>query len=242
MASSNLRHLYFVLGREARLICYCFFAWFLLSEAQAQPLRGTHINLRNYDEQRLHYGFSLAVNFTRFHFQASPSYAASDTLIQALVSPGFALGLLAAYRLNRFWELRLAPTASFNERVLRFKDLGSNGRSDQLVEATYVDLPLLFRYNSLRRDNARMFMLLGLSASFTLSRKAPEDNLLRIRPFDLAIEFGFGLEKFFPMFKFAPELRFAQGLINVLEQDNNPYSGQLRSLYNQRVSLYLFFE
>lgn len=237
MVSFNFRNQLYLFGCQALLMLLL-----ACSMSFAQHLRGNDINLRNYDEQKLHYGFVLGLNFSRFHFQPQGRYATSDTIVQAKISPGFALGLLGTLHLNSWWEMRLAPTASFNERVLEYTSLSSGNKVNKLVEATYIDLPLLFRFKSSRRGNARMFMLIGASASFALSRKVEEQDLVRVKPFDVAIEFGFGMEKFFPMFKFAPELRFSQGIMNVLEQDGNAYSGQLKALYNQRVSLYFFFE
>jgi hypothetical protein len=237
MVSFNIRNQLYLLGCQAALIVLLAYA-----PAHAQHLRGNDINLRNYDEQKLHYGFVLGLNFSRFHFQTQDRYAASDTVVQTKISPGFSLGLLGVLHLNPWWEMRLAPMASFNERTLEYTSLSDGNTVDKLVEATYIDVPLLFRFKSSRRGNARMFMLIGAGASFALAKKVEEEDLVRVKPFDVAIEFGFGMEKFFPMFKFAPELRFSQGIMNVLEQDGNAYSGQLKALYNQRVSLYFFFE
>jgi Outer membrane protein beta-barrel domain len=224
---------------KKQIIFYFIFLGFL-SAGYAQRRVSADMNLPDYDKQKIHYGFSMGLNFTRYQVKtiASPAF-----LIQPTISTGFSLGLLGTYQFNDFFAVRLAPSALFSQRILQYTDLNTKKQEEKVVEATYAELPILFKIKSDRRKNARMYMLVGAKYTFSLATKAQqEQNIVRAAGSDFAIEYGFGFERFYKMFKFAPEIRFSHGLNNVLIKDNNNYSGSLQSLYNHSVSIYLLFE
>ena len=73
-------------------------------------------------------------------------------------------------------------------------------------------------------------------------REERVENRLRIVKNNFQIEYGVGLDLFYPFFKFAPELRVAHGVPNILIADDNIYARSFQSLRTTNVTLYLNFE
>jgi hypothetical protein len=65
---------------------------------------------------------------------------------------------------------------------------------------------------------------------------------MEINANDFAIEYGVGVDLFYPFFKFAPELRFSNGLTNLRSPGNNLGAKSLDRVVTNTVTLYLFFE
>jgi hypothetical protein len=88
-------------------------------------------------------------------------------------------------------------------------------------------------------------MIAGLKPSFTVTQRqnTPAINHLLVTGSDLLLEYGVGLDLFYPYFKFAPELRFSHGLRNILDpRRNDTYSNSLQSLRTNTVTLYFNIE
>lgn len=214
----------------------CLFA----SQVLAQ---GHVVHLDDYDEQPVHYGFVLGMNNSRFQMITSDTYASNNILANTKPSWGFSVGLAATFQPTELLAIRLSPTAVFGQRIIDFKDLSTGTSTQKVIESTIAEFPLMLKIKSQRRHNARMFMLVGIKPSFSLSTRAAQElERVRTKTVGFALEYGFGFENFYPMFKFAPEIRFSHGIGNVLVADDNQFSNQIKSLTNHSVSIYLFFE
>src|SRR5690606_27343926 len=103
----------------------------------------------------------------------------------------------------------------------------------------------LLKYKSMRRSNTRLYLVAGIKPGIDMgSGKSDEeaDKGLAIEKFDLAVEYGVGLDMFYPFFKFAPELRFSHGLLNQHKPTNSEFSRLIQKQTNHNVSLIFFFE
>lgn len=216
-------------------------------------------NLPGYDDKWFHPGFYVAPHGARFVVEHSPAYITSQgtsrgVTANSLVSPGFSVGFVGDARLGDYFNLRFAPGVSFMTRRIEFKPSGYTpdpANADdpaeivtQEVGGTQVDFPLLLKFKSDRRRNTRVYVVGGLKPSVSVGnrRKDPELNRLAVSGNDLAVEYGVGLDLFYPFFKFAPELRFSHGLVNLYQPGNDVYSRSLQSLRSNSVTLYLTFE
>ncbi|MFN6943681.1 MAG: porin family protein [Cytophagaceae bacterium] len=203
------------------------------------------LNLPFYDDKTMHYGFTIGLNSARFRTVHSPYYLQSDTLLSALSpgSPGFSLGFILNMKLDNHFDIRLLPTVAFYERMVEFRFRGGE-IENQVTESTFIEFPLLLKYKSQRRGNMRMYAVGGLKPSVEAGAKKRDktDDQLRTNNTDLALEYGFGFDFYFPLFKFSPEIRFSHGLVNMLNRDPNVYSRSLNVLNTHTVSLFLHFE
>ena len=204
-------------------------------------------NLPNYDEKWIHYGFLIGVHRSYFKLDYSEKFLTGglDSMrsIQTPARVGFDLGFIVNMRLGKFFDFRATPQVGFYEYKLQFEY--TDGSSiDQLVESTVVEIPLLIKYKSIRWNNFRVYLIGGLNPAIQASgnKDDEEERKLQTAEFNLNGEFGFGFDIYFPLFKFAPEIRFSRGLFNLLRDDKFGYSEGIGSLNTNVVTLYLLFE
>ena len=88
-----------------------------------------------------------------------------------------------------------------------------------------------------------MYLVFGGSASMRAGKDdlVTSDDRLEIRRLNAQLEFGIGLEKYFEFFKFAPEIRYARGMMNVMNNTSNIYHDGLSRLTTHTFTLYLHF-
>lgn len=208
--------------------------------------RHQYTNLPHYDEKKMHYGFFIAPAHTNYYLKYSSTYVSNfDTLtsIKPIGNPAYTLGFILNRHLGNFFDIRLLPCVGNYERSVLYT-FRSGIIKEQKISSTFVELPILFKYKSERRRDARMYVIAGLKPMFEVNNKKKEKraNLLRTNNTDLCIEYGFGFDIYYPMFKFSPELRFSTGIVNLLVKDPNFYSQNLTRISTQNITLYINFE
>ncbi|HSY61179.1 MAG TPA: porin family protein [Cytophaga sp.] len=217
---------------------------FVFAKVQAQDPRWT--NLPFYDDKFMHYGFTLGVNASGFQSKVSSDYFknSADTALNATptYTPGFSLGFIVNFRLHDHFDLRVLPTVGFYSRSITYDF--PNSSTTQTIESTFMEIPLLLKYKSMRRGNSRMYVLGGFKAGIEAGakKKQRKSTDLRTDGFDLCLDLGVGMDIYCPLFKFSPEIRFSHGLLNLLSHDPNIYSSSLSRLSSNTISLFLNFE
>lgn len=228
-------------------------------------IKAKGMNLVAYDDRKIHYGFFLALNYSSF--VTTPSQFMVDRVKQRLASPdtfgrkepvifgyeqrpmpSFTTGFIFNYRLGQHYDIRVNPTVSFYSRFLQFRYGTPRGDStvNQLNQSTFsfIEVPILFKYKSKRRNNTRMYIIAGIKPGFEVGAKRGEidQRFLRARTRDLSLEYGFGFDLYYPFFKFSPELRFSTGFMNLKNPDDNDFVRSIGRMTTQTVTLYLNFE
>lgn len=209
------------------------------------------INLPNYDNKKLHYGFILAGNYATYTLKPSTYfYDNNDTVKRVEPSGvgGFTLGFILNARLHDNFDFRLTPQVGFYQRGVEYtlfsKKTGTKISDKQMVEATFVELPLLVKYKSQRRNNFRMYVVGGVKPSISTSNKNKDQrpDKLRFNSYDFAIDYGLGCDIYFPLFKLSPEIRFSNGLVNMKAPDKNIYAYSIQNLRTNTITFMLNFE
>ncbi len=218
--------------------------------AQAQGSRS--VNMENYDRRKIHYGFQAGMFSTISQLTYSEAFANErDTVnyIDGLNTSGFSLGLIINFALkDELWDFRFAPNFAFYQHEVAFnfwEDDAPEPTTDvNIIEATMLELPLLFMYKSQRRMNSRMYMFGGLTPSIQLGGRIDESTQRTIifNRTNLEVSYGLGFHFYMKMFNLAPELRISHGLINRLNQTDNPFSSNLKRVTSHKISLFLNFE
>ncbi|SIT92333.1 porin family protein [Pontibacter indicus] len=219
-------------------------------QAQTQKVKGE--NKPGYDEKRIHYGFYLGMSYSKYYIEHSQAYAdqaATGTQVNTLNELGFYPGLVLNVRLLEYLDARFVPGVGFYGRSIDFERRdtpeGEGGNFDNTTFASpVIELPVLLKYRAKRRGNFRMYMVGGVKASRVLGNTTHTQNrdLLRINRNDLSIDYGVGLDIFYPYFKFAPELRFSHGLMNQKSNSGGEYSPLIDRMTTRNVSLIFHFE
>ena len=149
-------------------------------------------------------------------------------------SPGFNIGIIGDRYLSQHLNLRLAPSLHFGERSFVFKEQGSEREHSTSLKSHYLSVPLHLKFNGGRMQNARPYLLAGAYTNMDISPNRGE--ALRFRKIDYGLEFGFGCNIYFPLFKLCPELRLSYGLANLIDRNNNDLSDSDMAIYRDAIS------
>jgi len=214
----------------------------------AQKFKWAPRNNPNYDERRWTYGFLIGIHQSMYQIKYADNFVTPDQqTIHSVIPewrPGFSLGFIVNYRINEFFDLRLTPKVSFYEHALRY-NYTDGTHEDLLVETTMVEFPFLLKYKSMRRGNVRMYVVGGVKPGIESSGKKELENIsnsLEVKNFGMNLEAGIGLDLYFPLFKFSPEIRFSRGVSDILDNTKNVYGKPLRYVNTNTITLYLLFQ
>lgn len=209
-------------------------------------------NNPNYDQRKkITYGFLIGLHTTSYQIKYSDKFVTQDFDTVFSIEPswkqGFALGFIVNYRVEEFLDIRLTPQVAFYEHSLSYiyTDNANQPTNVQTVETTMVEFPILAKYKSVRRGNIRMYMIGGIKPGIEASGKKELESLstrLAVKEFNLGLEAGLGLDLYYPLFKFSPEIRFSRGLSNLLEDTNNPFGQPLKRINTNTITVYLLFQ
>lgn len=223
------------------------------------------------DNRTLSYGFFLAAHNSTLQLKYTDAFLNSTSTnaftkvrsVQTKFSPGFSLGFIGILRLHDQVQLLFTPKVGFYEyktMVTYFDNqvdaeiIGGDGivSSEDLgkvleysSEATMVELPLLFKYRSVRFNNTRMYFIGGGSYQFrTKSQDEANVDDIVMTGQDVSIEAGMGFEIYFKYFKFAPEIRFSHGLMNAYQAENTlpELQDAISSIRRKSITVYLNFQ
>lgn len=199
------------------------------------------------NKKKTQYGFFLGAHQNSYGIKYSDAFDTPqyDQISSILTqnSVGFNLGFMVNFRLADQFTLRLVPVKIGLYQNSVDYNFTNGDVHTELIESTRIEPGAFLKYRSIRRGNSRMYIVAGVSAS----ARAGKDDLvtsadrLEIRRLDAKVEFGIGLERYFEFFKFAPEIRYARGLINVMNNTNNIYHDGLGRLTTHSFTLYFHF-
>lgn len=203
-------------------------------------------NLPNYDDQKIHFGYLLGLNYATFKLTPNQNYLEQDSIISmyALGKTGFEVGFIFNYRLSEYFDLRALPKVSFYERGIQYTFNDPKKSFLAEFQSSIIELPLLLKYKSHRRQNSRLYMVGGLRPGFEVGAKKRQNrnNELATKVFNLTLEYGIGLDNYYPLFKLAPELRFSLGVTDMLKRQDNILSNSIQSVKPFNISLAIMFE
>lgn len=209
-----------------RLYIVLFLIIGLQSQAQFNVFsKDPIINMENFQKQTVHWGYYLGFNSYDFKFDYKEN--APEVQVEAPLS--FNVGLVGNLRLHEYFDLRLEPGLYYTQRNLTFP--GFENPRDRLreVKSTYIHVPLLLKFSSLRTGNIRPYLVGGVSTSYNLSSNfdAKDDNAeqrFRMKQWTWNYELGFGIDIYLEWFIFSPSIRGMFGMSNEIIPDNNPDS------------------
>lgn len=208
----------------------------------AQDYTSTKKKVKNYqhvDDKAIHFGFCVGMNVMDFNISH-----VVDTLLAnvSTLSTGFQIQAVSVARLTDKLEFRFLPGVAFGQRDLAFYNLNNQpfGTVQQL-ESSYIELPMLFKYKSVRVNNYRAFLVGGLNPRFDLAKtyREEDDIYMDLKLNDLCYELGAGFDFYLPYFKLSIELRGSWGLFNVLNPRSSPHQEYQNALKKLRSSVYM---
>ena len=212
------------------------------------------MNLPNFDDRFLHYGYFIGTNSYDFKFEYENNYYSSKNKdIEVISNTGFNVGLVGDLRINRFINLRLEPGLYYSKRDLIYPEFSQFNKQDDRfreVKSTYIHLPLLIKISAERINNFRPFILAGISTDFNLSsnHKNTDDNfsnVFRTQKQNINYELGLGFDFYLFYFKFSPSIRGIFSLQNEIIPDNtegSPWTGHISKMFSRGFVINFTFE
>lgn len=203
------------------------------------------INLENFQEQRVYYGYFLG--FNSFDFKIDYKTVGPD--IQVKKSTGFNVGIVGDLKLQEYFNLRFEPGLYYTKRDLYYPNFTNKTDYLREVSSTYIHFPLLLKFSSLRTGNVRPYLVGGVSATLNMSSnsKSIDDNYeqkFRVKPWTTNYELGIGIDLFSEYFIFSPSIRGVFGLSDELIRDkdpNSPWTSNIQSLQSRAVLINFTF-
>lgn len=231
-----------------KIIVFLFFAFILNGYAQRSKnifSRDPIINLENFQKKRVYYGFYLG--FNSYDFKIDYKTETPDILVNK--TTGFNVGIIGDLKLQEYINLRFEPGLYYTKRDLNHPNFSNSNDALREVNSTYIHLPLLLKFSSLRTGNIRPYALGGLSATLNLSSnsKLMDDNSqqrFRVKSWTTNYELGFGIDFFSEYFIFSPSIRGVFGINDELIRDNDPnspWTGNIESLKTRAVFINFSF-
>ena len=221
---------------------------FQLPTAMAQLNQGKNLNYLDFQSKQYYFGITLGYNTSNYRIYHSKDFIRNDSISRAesVNGPGFNLGIVSNLKVGEFFDIRFLPTLSFSEHSIRYTPPGAGRIISRPIESVLVELPFHVRYKSATYHDFRLFVIAGVKYSFDVasdSRTRQAAGLVKIAPTDFQIEYGTGIQFFFPYFIFSPEIKISQGLNNVLIYNNKlEQSNVLEKVLSRTFTLSLHFE
>ncbi|MCG8580773.1 MAG: PorT family protein [Bacteroidales bacterium] len=214
-------------------------------------------NLRSFDERPLHFGFLIGINAMDFRvYNTGVPVNVDGELLYADVidlSPGLNIGIVSSYKLTNDLNLRFLPGISFGQRnmsYIRYNNAGDEigERETFKIKSTYLEFPLLLKYNAFRMHNAKPYLVGGFNVRYDLA-KDKQDKLL-LNSLDGYLEFGAGFDFYLTYFRLSVEAKMSIGLADMLNPDGTgepieadyEYTKALDKLNSRIFCLTFYFE
>jgi hypothetical protein len=223
----------------------------IISNSVLAQLRPVPKNLPRYDNEKMHFGFTLGINSLDFNIKHNEEVMFQDSLfvLHSNNQKGFNLGIVSNFRIGKFTDFRFIPTLVFGERnlIYYFSDtINEITTIKKTIESTLIDFPFYVKYKSERYNNFRTYVLFGVKYSLDIASQKNivdvEQVVLKLNPNDLMGEIGFGMDFYLEFFKFSPQIKLSSGVLNLLNKDNSVYTTSIKNLYTNGWMLSFTFE
>lgn len=237
--------------KSLRLYILSIFIFLVVSAISAQQDKKV-ANLRSFDERPLHFGFLIGFNAMDFRVYNSgqPLGENGERMYADVVhlKPGLNIGIVSSYKLRPNLNLRFLPGISFGQRDLYYFDEETNEIQEEplKIKSTFLEFPLLLKYNALRMHNAKPYLIGGVNMRYDLAKNR-QDRLL-LNSLDGYFEAGAGFDFYMTYFRLSVELKASIGMANVLnpagtgELLDQPYTDALDALRSRIFHLTFYFE
>lgn len=204
-----------------QIISSVFFLLISLTiDSNAQLYRANH-NFQEFQNKPYYFGLTLGMTNSKykvFHGENFTNGIDTVAVAEGLNVPGFTVNIISNLKIGNYFDFRFLPGFSFAERQIEFKNFDGAPRTRR-VESVFFEAPFHVRYKSDPYKDKRAFIVAGLKYSYDIasnSKTRNADNLIKISPHDFQLEVGAGIQMFFPYFIFSPEIKFSQGIGNIL--------------------------
>jgi len=223
-------------------------AWVWSTPVRAQHSSTDNINYFTFSKRPYYFGLRIASIYSDFQINRSKNFIGGEySTIKSISGSGAGASVVFNLKIGQFFDLRLLPTVSYQNRDFTFTSPGLEDHTDR-IESIFLEMPVLVRYKSLPFHDKKVFVVGGVKYAYDVQSNSKLDqtrfpDVLRTSPHDFALEIGAGIQFFFPYFIFSPEIKFSQGIDNMLIYNKNlPRAKVIESILSRSISFSVHFE
>jgi len=206
-------------------------------------------NMPRYDNRKLHFGFSVGVNYMGFKVDPIPNLAGLREFknVKNVVEPGYTISIISNVRLGHHFDLRFLPGFASTVRNLEFQVLDNNDQlvlEERNIESALLEFPLHLKFKSERIGNYRLYVVGGAKYTLDLSsdEDSEDDRVFKLQQDDFGYQAGVGIDIYFEFFKFSPQLIVTFGATNLRVADGTLLVAGIQNLQTRSILLNLTFE
>ncbi len=211
-------------------------------------------NLTSLDRKVVHFGFTVGLNSVDFSLNRTKDFAYSNLYsVESISGYGFHIGPIISFRLMRFLDFRALFELSFGDRLLEYRFKNEEGKEPDFytknvnVESIFMELPMMLKYKAVRIRNYRPYIIGGVSPRYDLvarkSLKSEEiGEKIKLKPFDINYEVGFGIDYYLPYFKFSTEFKYSFGTRDIIDRDGTILTDHISKMQSKMFIVSFHFE
>jgi hypothetical protein len=199
----------------------------LPGKGSAQYNKGNH-NYREFQSKAYYFGLTFGYNSSNFQIDYSKNAILNDSfqVVEGIAGSGLNVSMIANMKLGEYFDFRFLPGFSFVDHKFEYITTFSNVRQTRNIESVLVQAPFQVRFKSDPFHDMRVFVLAGVKYTYDVASNARirQEQAVRavlLSPHDFSVEVGGGFQFFFPFFIFSPELKYSQGIGNILIYNSN---------------------
>lgn len=242
-----------------RIILVLTFFVFVCEISAQKPIFGNGLDknrvVRNYQEVDLkpfHFGFCLGINSLDFHIAYRADAFRNDSLSPDVtrVIPGFHVNIVSELRLTDKLAFRFLPGIIFSQRNITYWNQHDEIVEEFQLESNMLDFPMLFKYKATRINNYRPYVVAGGNVRWDMAAKGKYDDdeeiFVRVKKMDVFYEVGIGIDFYLMYFKFTTEIKWSEGIRNMLVDEPHPrhpeYVNAVDGLKSKALIISFYFE
>lgn len=214
----------------------------------AQYAKGNN-NFREFSSKAYYFGLTFGYNSSNFQIAHSRNFILHDSfnVVEGLSGSGLNVSMIANMKLGEYFDFRFLPGFSFVNHKIHYLST-ENDEQTRDIESVLVQAPFQLRFKSDPFHDMRIFVLAGVKYTYDVASNAriraeQANRAVLLSPHDFAVEVGAGFQFFFPFFIFSPELKYSQGIGNILIYNNQlEHTNVVEKALSRTFTISLHFE
>lgn len=244
---ANLGHLLYLYCNKGLVIALLLIL--VTTTVFGQRYGGDNYNFNSFNRKPYYFGIALAYKNANFTLEKTDRFILNDSfrIAETVRGSGITASVITNFKIGDHFDIRLLPSISLINREFEFTPVENNRFVETSnIESVLAEIPVLIRYKSMPYKDKRLFVVGGFKYGYDVASNSKinrKRQLIRLSPHDFSLEIGAGIQFFLPYIIFSPEIKFSQGIDNVLIYNNQLEKAKvLEKVFTRSFSITLNFE
>jgi hypothetical protein len=208
-------------------------------------------NYLDFANKPYYFGMSFAYVHAGYRVDKSKAFINNTNInvVESVSGPGVSLNMIANLKVGDYFDFRVMPGFSFIDRSFIYTSTDDDRNTyEKGAESVFFDMPFQLRFKSAPYKDKRFYLMAGLRYSYDVEstsniREEEQKDLILFSPHDFQLEYGAGIQFFFPFFIFSPEIKISQGISDIhIYRSDLEESSILETIKSKIFSISFHFE